>query len=185
MGDYSLMGIFLACALGIPVPEELTLLSAGILVSTKQLQLDLAFMSGVSGILMSDSILYFLGRYLGPQVFRWYLFRTVFTVSRVKWAEYHIRRNGTLFCFIGRFLPGLRVVIFTTTGALGIKPNAFLVIDALAAVISVLLWISIGNWMGSSFLDAALHAQEIKVGLICIAVLIFVIGMTRQIITRS
>ena len=164
----TLIAIFVACALGAPVPEEITLLSSGVLVSTKQLQLSFAVISGLAGILMSDSTLYFLGRYFGPRVFGLPLFRTVFTESRVKWAESHIRENGALICFIGRFLPGLRVVIFTTSGALGIKSHIFLAIDALAAVIIVSLWISLGIWMGSNFIDTARHTQEIRVASISI-----------------
>jgi len=168
----TVIGIFLACALGFPVPEEITLISAGVLVSTKQLSLGLAFISGLAGIIMSDSTLYFLGRHLGPRVFRLPLLRSVLTESRVKLAEYRIHRNGPLVCFIGRFLPGLRVVIFATSGALKIKPQVFLVIDALAAVLIVSLWISLGNWMGSNFITATRHAQEIRVAIICITLLI-------------
>jgi membrane protein DedA with SNARE-associated domain len=186
MSDFGIMiGIFLACALGVPVPEEITLLSAGVLVSTKQLQFGLAVVSGLAGILMSDSTLYFLGRRLGPRVFLLPLFRTVLTKSRVKWAESRIRRNGPLVCFIGRFLPGLRVVIFTTSGALGIKPRVFLAIDALAAVISVSLWISLGNWMGSNFIDATRHARNIKLVLISISILILVISSSWMSLTRK
>lgn len=181
----TVIAIFIACALGAPVPEEITLLSAGVLVSTKQLELSFAVISGLTGILMSDSTLYFLGRYLGPRVFRLPLFRTVFTESRAKWAESHIRRNGPLICFIGRFLPGLRIVIFTTSGALEIRPQVFLAIDALAAVIIVSLWISLGNWMGSNFIDTARHTQEFRVASISIALLVVATNIGWRLITRK
>jgi len=181
----TLIGIFLACALGVPVPEEITLLSAGVLVSTKQLQLDLAVISGLTGILMGDSTLYFLGRHLGPRVFRLPLLRTVLTESRVQWAESCIHRNGPLVCFFGRFIPGLRVVIFTTFGALGIKPRVFLVTDDLAAVIIVSLWLSLGNWIGSNFIDSTQHVQDIKVVLISIAILILVSNRSWRFLTRK
>jgi membrane protein DedA with SNARE-associated domain len=181
----TMIGMFLACALGVPVPEEVTLISAGVLVSTKQPHLTLAAVSGLSGILISDATLYFLGRYFGPRVFELPLFRTVLTEPRVKWAESRIRRYGPLVCFVGRFLPGLRIAIFTTSGALGLKPQVFLLIDALAAVIIVSLWISLGHWMGANFIDATRYAQEIKVVLIAIAVLIFVINVGWRLRTRN
>ncbi len=181
----TVIGMFLACALGFPVPEEITLISAGVLVSTKQLHLTLAVISGLAGILISDSTLYFLGRHLGPRVFELPLLRTVLTESRVKWAESRIRKYGPLVCFVGRFLPGLRIAIFTTSGALGLKPQVFLSIDVLAAVIIVSLWISLGHWMGSNFIDATRYAQEIKVVLIVIALLIFVINISWRFITRN
>jgi len=173
------VGIFLACALGLPVPEEITLLSAGILVSIKQLQLTSAIISGLAGILMSDTLLYFLGRHFGPRIFRLSFLRSSLTESRVKYAESLIRRNGFLVCFIGRFLPGLRVILFTTTGVFGIKPQVFLVVDALTAVISVSFWIFIGNWMGSNFVDVTQHAPEIKGALFSIVLATFVIKVIR------
>lgn len=179
------IGIFLSCATGVPAPLEITLLSAGVLVSTKQIPLGIAVISGLAGIFMSDWTLYFLGRHLGPQVFRLPLLRTVFTESRVKWAEARIRGNGPIVCFIGCFLPGLRVVMFTACGAFGVKPQVFLVIDIMAAVIIVSLWIFLGNWMGSNFIDATQHAQEIRMFFISIALLIVVINIGLQLITRK
>jgi len=181
----AVIGIFLACALGVPAPEEITLLSAGVLVSTKQLPLGLAVISGLAGIFMSDSTLFFLGRRLGPRVFGLPLIRTVLTESRVKWAESRIRRNGPLVCFIGRFLPGLRVVIFTTSGALGIKPQVFLAIDVLAAMTIVSLWISLGNWMGSNFIDTTQYVQEIKAVSIFIAPLVILTNIGLRLIVRE
>jgi len=186
MSTFGIMiGILLGCALGIPVPLEITLLSAGVLVSAKQINLASAVMSGLAGIFMSDWTLYFLGRHFGPRVFRLPLLRTILTESRVKWAEALIRRNGPLVCFIGCFLPGLRVVIFTTCGALGITPLTFLAIETLGAMIIVSLWISLGNWAGANFIDATLYAQEIKAVIISIALLIIAINVGWQLITRK
>lgn len=186
MSTFGIMiGILLGCALGIPVPLEITLLSAGVLVSAKQINLAPAVMSGLAGIFMSDWTLYFLGRHFGPLVFRLPLLRTILTESRVKWAEALIRRNGPLVCFIGCFLPGLRVVILTTCGALGITPLTFFAFDTLAAMIIVSLWISLGNWAGANFINATRYAQEIKAVIISIALLIIVINIGWQLITRK
>jgi len=193
MGDISLIisyfgaaiGIFMACALGVPVPEEITMLWAGILVSARDIPLGHAVFSSWAGLLASDSTLYLLGRYFGRQVFRLPLLRTVLTESRVKWAESHIRGDGPLVCFIGRFLPGLRIVIFTTSGALGLKPHVFIAIDTLAAVITVSLWISLGNWMGSNIINASRYGGEIGLISISIALLIVVINIIWKLIFRK
>jgi len=181
----TMSGIFLACALGMPVPEEITLISAGVLISVKQLPLCLGFIPGLAGIFMSDTILFFLGRHFGSRVFRLPLLRSILTEHRVQWAESLIQRNGPVACIVGRFLPGLRVVLFLTSGALGIKPRVFIAADVLAAVILVSLWISVGNWMGSSFIDATQHARDIKVVLISVAVLLLIINGSWRFITRK
>ena len=40
-------GILLSCALGMPVPEEITLISAGMFVVAKQLEFHRVFLAGV------------------------------------------------------------------------------------------------------------------------------------------
>ena len=180
-----MLGILLSCALGIPVPLEITLLSAGVLVSTKQIHLGLAVISGLAGILTGDWTMYFLGRHFGPRVFQLPFLRTVLTESRVKWAEARIRRNGPLVSFVGCFLPGLRVVIFTTCGALGINPLTFIAIDTLAAMIIVSLWISLGNWVGFNFINPIQYAQEIRLVIISLALLIPVINISWRLIIRG
>lgn len=144
-----MIGIFTACVLGVPTPEELTLTSAGFWASTNNFPLAPLVISGWLGIYLSDSTLFFLGRHLGSGVFRLPFLRIFFTDSRVRWAECRLREQGVLVCFIGRFLPGLRIPVFATAGALRIKPRIFLVVDALAGMILVLLWIFFGNWIAN------------------------------------
>lgn len=181
----TIVGIFLACASGFPVPEEITLLSSGVLVSTKQLPLTLAVLSCWSGLLMSDWALFFLGRHFGSRVFRLPLLKDVLTETRVKWAETLMVRNGPLFCFIGRFLPGLRVVIFVTFGSLKLRLQIFMIIDIMATLISVSLWIFLGNWMSSHFIDSTRYVHEIKLILASIGILFIVINISRKLINRE
>lgn len=179
----SVIGIFLACASGFPVPEEITLLTTGVLVATKQLAIGLALLSCWSGLLMSDWTLFFLGRHLGIRVFRSPLLRNVLTESRVRWAETLIQKNSHMVCFLGRFVPGLRVVLFTMIGVLGIKPRVFLVIDTLAALISVSLWIFFGSWMASHFINATRYTHEIRIALAATAILIAMTNIVLRLIT--
>ena len=181
----AMSGIFLACALGIPVPEEITLLSAGIMVAAKKFPLYLVAIPGFAGMVVCDTTLFILGRRLGRRIFRFPLLRSALTEQRVQWAESHIHRDGSLTCFIGRFIPGLRVVVITTSGALGIKPRVFLTVDILAVLIIVSLWIAVGYWMGSSFVDAAQYARDIKVYLIIIASLLLVLNGSWRFIKRK
>lgn len=176
-------GILLACALGMPVPEEFTLLSAGVLVAAKQIELHHAIVFGVVGVLLSDTILYYMGRCFGRQIFQWRFISSILTKSRVKWVEACIRENGALVCFVGRFLPGIRVVIFTTVGVLGVKPQMFLVIDILAAVIDISFWIFAGTLMGS-FVDASQYAAEIKKTIMLLGVALLLLNVIRQYMIR-
>jgi membrane protein DedA with SNARE-associated domain len=150
----TIVGILLVCGLGLPVPEDLTLLAAGLLAASEKISFPGALLSGFIGVLAGDSVLFLLGRKFGKRVFSLPGLRRVFTPPRLLAAETKIRKHGPFICFIARFLPGVRSAIFAMSGALGVKRSTFFLLDGLAALLSVPLWVYVGYWFGSNFDDA-------------------------------
>ena len=150
----TIVGILFICGLGVPIPEDVTLLAAGLLSAWESISFSGALLAGFAGVILGDSLLFFMGRLYGKKVFALPGLRRVFTAERVAAAEARIRKNGPFICFIARFLPGLRTPIFAMSGALGVKPSTFLMLDGLAALISVPIWVSIGYWVGKNFDEA-------------------------------
>jgi membrane protein DedA with SNARE-associated domain len=150
----TIVGILLICGLGVPVPEDITLLVAGLLAASGKISLTGGMIAGFVGVLSGDMILFLLGRKLGKRVFSLPGLRRIFTPPRIEAAERRIRANGPFICFIARFLPGLRSAIFATSGALGVRLSTFLLLDGLAALLSVPLWVYVGYWFGTNFEDA-------------------------------
>lgn len=159
----TIVGILLICGLGIPIPEDITLLAAGLLASTGQISLFGALMAGLGGVLLGDAFLFFMGRRFGKRIFALPGFRRLFTEDRVQAAEDRIRRNGPFICFIARFLPGLRSPVFAMAGALGVKPRTFVLLDGFAAAISVPLWVHLGYWFGNNFDQALQQAKHLQI----------------------
>jgi membrane protein DedA with SNARE-associated domain len=158
----TIVGILLICGFGVPIPEDITLLSAGLLASGGAISLPGAFLAGFAGVIVGDATLFFLGRRYGKKVFNLPGLRKIMTPDRIAAAEERIRRNGPFICFIARFLPGLRTPIFAMAGALGVKPHVFLGLDGLAALISVPVWIYLGYWFGSNLEEALKKAEHIQ-----------------------
>ena len=177
-------GILLSCALGMPVPEEITLISAGMFVVAKQLEFHRAVLAGVTGVFLSDAIFFLLGRKLGRPVFQLRIIRGIITESRITQAEACLQRNGVFSCVLGRFLPGFRIVIFATAGMLNIRPLLFLIVDLLVSIISVSLWIFIGIKVGGYF-DAIQYIEEVKMIVVVGAVSFLMLYLVRQYITCS
>lgn len=150
----TIVGILLVCGLGLPIPEDLTLLVAGLLAANHKISLVGGMVAGFIGVLSGDLILFTLGRKFGKRVFSLPGLRKIFTPPRILAAERRIRGNGPFICFIARFLPGLRSAIFATSGALGVRLSTFLLLDGLAALLSVPLWVYVGYWFGTHFEDA-------------------------------
>jgi membrane protein DedA with SNARE-associated domain len=151
----AILGVLLACGLGIPLPEDISLISAGILAALKSITFVGALTVGFVGVMAGDCFLFFVGRTYGYRVFKLPLFRTVFTESRIQLARQKVLANSKFICFTGRFLPGLRAPIFLTSGIMGVRPIVFFALDASAALISVPVWVYLGWYFGKN-LDQAL-----------------------------
>jgi membrane protein DedA with SNARE-associated domain len=151
VGAYAaILGCLLVCGLGVPIPEDITLISAGILASMDRISLIGAMVAGFIGVLAGDVFLFFLGRKYGQKVFTWPGFRRIFTPERIEAARIRVHKDAKLICFIARFLPGLRSVLYLTSGTMGVKPSTFLVQDGLAALISVPVWVYVGYLFGEN-----------------------------------
>jgi len=157
----AIVGLLLICGLGVPLPEDITLIAAGILASPAVGSISLwgAMVAGFFGVLLGDAVLYTLGRVYGRRAFSLPVIRTIMTPKRVAMAERKIIRNSHFICFTARFLPGLRSPIFLTAGIMGVRPMVFYGLDGFAALISVPIWVFVGHWVGEN-LDGALKIAE-------------------------
>lgn len=165
--------VLLLCGFGLPIPEDITLISAGILASSGSISIEGALFISFFGVMLGDSTLFFLGKKYGRKVYTWPLFNKVFTPERVEKAETRIRRNAKYICFIARFMPGLRAPIFLTAGTMGVRSSTFLLADGSAALFSVPIWVFLGNWFGDNIDLVLATAKKVNyVLLIILAVLI-------------
>jgi len=176
----TIFAVLFACGLGLPVPEDITLITAGVLSSAGSISLPGALIVGYFGVLIGDSILFFAGRKYGRNVFKLPLFRRVFTPDRIQLAEARIQRNAKMICFMARFLPGLRAPIFLTAGVMKVRPSIFILQDGLAAIISVPIWIFVGHWFGENIDPAIKIAKRLQLGLFIALVLVVGIYFLRR-----
>ncbi len=141
--------ILIICGLGVPIPEDITLILAGFLASQGNISLSGAFVVGFVGVLIGDTFLFFLGRKFGYRVFRLKLIKGIFSEKRLQKAKNRIHRNSKFICFTARFLPGLRASIYLVSGAMKVSPFVFLFLDGFAALISVPIWVYLGWYLGT------------------------------------
>ena len=132
----ALLGVITLLALATFVSEDLTCLSAGILVATGSLGFITAAGACVIGIFFGDLWLYGLGRTLGARAItraplRWFLPEKRLTFGR-DWFEAH----AASLIFASRFLPGTRLPLYFSAGVAKVRPRRFLLWFLLAA----LLW---------------------------------------------
>ena len=170
-----ILGVLIICGLGVPIPEDITLITAGILAALGKISLTGAILISLFGVLIGDSILFFLGRHMGKNVFQLPILKTLMPQHRIKQAEQKVLANSKFVCFVARFLPGLRTPIFLTSGVMGVKPAIFIGLDGLAALISVPIWVYIGWWIGEKWDENLKLIKQIQIYLF-IMVGILVVG---------
>lgn len=155
----AIVGLLLICGLGVPLPEDITLIAAGILSALGSISMPGAIAAGLIGVLAGDAFLYTVGRIYGRRAFNLPIIRSIMTPRRITLAERKILRNSHFICFTARFLPGLRSPIFLMSGIMGVRPIVFYGLDGVAALISVPVWVFVGHWVGEN-LDMAMKVAE-------------------------
>ncbi|MBT4760465.1 MAG: DedA family protein [Bdellovibrionaceae bacterium] len=166
MAYTTILGVLLACGLGVPIPEDITLIAAGILSGLGKISVVGAYVVGYVGVLLGDTILFYIGRRLGHKAFELPLIRKFMTEDRIEKSKIRIQENSKFICFTARFLPGLRAPIYLTAGIMRVRPLIFFTLDGLAALVSVPIWVY-GGWFFSKNLDQALDfAKQAQIYLV-------------------
>jgi len=166
-------GVLLLCGFGLPMPEDVVLVTGGVLAwlasplespSLRALPFDegLRWMIavGLLGILAGDSVIYWMGRRLGARIAEFRLLRRLVPPDKLQHVEKLLRRRGNVVVVLARYLPGLRAPTYFTVGHSRLPYWEFLLFDGLAALISAPLWVCLGFWFGDDIEKAALEASR-------------------------
>jgi membrane-associated protein len=113
-----LFGALMLAGLNLPISEELVLLVGGVAASTVEAAGTVKiFLFIFAGAYLSDWMVYFFGRLLGPSLFRIRWFRKTVRPERLQTVELYYERYGRLTLLIGRFIPfGVRNCLFMSAG---------------------------------------------------------------------
>jgi membrane protein DedA with SNARE-associated domain len=147
-----IFGVLLACGIGLPLPEDIPLVAAGYLIWDGTISIIPTFLLTMAGVLIGDSMLFYLGKRIGLK----FLSpgkngKSLFKPKRVLSAYAYFRKYGDKIVFFARFIVGFRGMVFFMAGALKMKYGRFLFLDAMAAIVSIPLWILLGNQLGHYF----------------------------------
>ena len=149
LGDFDGTSLWLPLALflGTFASEDLTCVGAGLLVANGKLSFLLATTSCALGIFVSDLGLYVLGYAVCKGALRWEWVRARVPRARGDRWRQAFDRGGTRFLFASRFLPGTRLPVYLTAGAIGWSFTRFASILAIAAVVwtPILVGLAVGS----------------------------------------
>lgn len=166
------LGVLLLSGLGLPVPEDIPLLTAGYLCHLQIVDIWLMIPLTFAAVLGADCTIYYLGRRYGHHVPRLPLLRKYLTEPRLARAELAFHKHGGKTLFIGRFLPGLRAPVFLTAGVFKIPFWKMLAFDGSAALISVPAWVLVAYIFGERIEELGAWAAQAKIVIAAVALLL-------------
>lgn len=181
---FSYAGVALALlitAIGFPVPEDIILLTAGFIAAEGYANIYLMIVLAMVAILGGDLLMYGLGYYFGKPIFNIRPFSRIFTPARQAKTQNFYNHYGKTTIFAGRFAPGLRAGIYLLAGASRMKVRLFLLMDFLAALISVPLIVWLGFFFNTQVKQVAgVIAQSKLIALLIVLIIILAILVYRR-----
>jgi membrane protein DedA with SNARE-associated domain len=159
------------------VPSETTVITAGVLAASGQLELPLVVAAGAAGALGGDSTSFAAGGRLGGWAQR-RLFRGERGRRSLSWAERTLDERGGLLIVVARFIPGGRTAVTFTAGIVRFRTLRFVAFAAVGAVIWASYAALVGYLGGHAFEDETWKALLLAFG-IASAVTLLVEGVRR------
>jgi len=176
----ALLSILVLASLGIPIPEDIPLIAAGVILATHGDSVatwPFTLLVAFCGIMSGDVILYTMGRRWGSDVVNHRWVRRLLTPARFQVMKRHFHRHGTWMCFIGRFFMGIRGAMCLTAGATHFPFLRFFLADFAGAVLSVPFFVWLGYWFAQNIPLLLTYMKDVQ-GVVLIAlVAAIVIGV--------
>lgn len=164
-------GVLVASSLGLPVPEDLTLIVAGIISNHEQVNLWLMAAICYLGILAGDLLIYRVGWLAGPALFRKKWFRRHLTTKRLHLIRENLHKRTILTIMVARHLFYIRTATFLMCGAVRLPFARFFLIDACAALITVPIMMGLGFLFAHNYEVIMAYMRQIKIALAVVGVI--------------
>ena len=160
-GYFAVLFVLIICGFGVSIPEDITLVSGGVISGLGYTNVHIMLVVSLFGVLLGDSTMYWLGRIYGTKILRFRPIRRFLTLERLRMVRSKFEQYGNRVLFVAGIT---RRVSFIR----------FLLLDFFAAIISVPIWVYLGD-LGASNLDW-LH-EQIKKGQSIIYILIALLAI--------
>lgn len=186
-GGYGLLfALLISCGLGVPLPEDIPLIAAGILIAHGHMHVWIAAPLAWLGIVGGDCILYTLGYRYGENISRIPFIGKHVTLARLKRAENLFLKYGIYMVAVGRLFMGIRGAMVVAAGTSKFKFPKFIIADGLAAIASGGMFMYLGYFASENGREMVERAKEfrhilwITAGGIAIALTVFFFWRDRR-----
>ena len=168
---FSYFGILLGLILGgigFPFPEDAILICSGYFIAQKTLSPAPTLIMVFAGVLLSDIIIFSLGKHYGRRIVTHKWFGSILSENRLMVIEGRFNTYGPWAILIGRQIFGLRAQVLLMAGIMRMPFLRFLRSDVLAALVTMGIMITAGYTGGKAIASIADIKDMMPVALIAI-----------------
>src|SRR5208282_162389 len=153
INQFPYIGLFMILILGgmgLPFPEDATLILCGALIATEVVKPVPVLLVVYAGLLISDFFIFLVGNKYGSAVINHPAFHKFISSQRLEFIEDQFAKKGIWLIIAGRHLAVLRAQIFLAAGVMKMSPLKFFAADAVSAVFTMTLMTGAGYVGGNS-----------------------------------
>jgi membrane protein DedA with SNARE-associated domain len=152
LSTWGYLGLFICVFignLGIPVPEETVLLTAGFLAGRNSLDLRTLYAVGIASAVTGDCAGFLFGRTGGQRLFEQLAQKFQYVRRHYDRLQIFFQAHGNKAVFLARFVAGARFMAGPMAGATGMPFRHFLGWNLLGACLWCPLVITVGYFLGN------------------------------------
>lgn len=167
VGQFGYLALFFLLWLGIvgmPIPDELIVLSAGVLTATGVLKVVPAFVATYLGVASGLSLGYVLGRTVGAPALRW-IGRKKGMNRYVEHAQFLLDRYGSYALCISYFLPVVRHIVPYLVGIGRMTFRRYALFSYTTGLVWTLLLFAVGHFTGNNVASLTDQASVLTQGM--------------------
>jgi membrane protein DedA with SNARE-associated domain len=181
---FVIFGILMGCGVGLPLPEDIILLTAGLLAYYGLTNVWLTMAVGLLGVTLGDTLIFWLGSHYGRRLTKKWFFHKLLPDDRLLAVSRRFKRRGNRLIFAARFMPGLRAPIFFSAGTLHLPYRVFLFYDGMAALVSVPLIIGAVYYFGDNLDQVVQAIQKFEHGIVLVIAALMMIMFGKWYVTH-
>jgi membrane protein DedA with SNARE-associated domain len=143
-GYVLIFSVVLAEAIGLPVPAAVALVAGGAAAAAHTLSVPKALLVAVTAMLIGDTLLFILGRYMGWSLLGLLCRLSVNPESCVLRSAESFYKRGKTTLLIAKFIPGVNTMAPPLAGSMRMPPAQFLRLDCAGASLYILAYGGLG-----------------------------------------
>lgn len=104
--QYGYAAVFLvlvACGFGVPIPEDITLVTGGVISGLGYANVHIMFLVGMAGVLVGDGLMFTAGRIYGDKILKFRPIARVMTPKRYAQVQENSINTVTGYCLLPVF----------------------------------------------------------------------------------